>query len=249
MVASPLSRATAVPRHVALIMDANGRWAEARGLSRAAGHRAGTENIRAVIRAFGEHGVSYLTLFAFSTENWRRPRHEVEGLMRILSRAIGREVPPLHEAGVRLRAIGSLDTLRPRLRRQIEEAVALTQHNSKMTVCVAFNYGGRAEVVEAVRRIVTEGVAAEDVSEEMIARSLHTGDLPDPDLIIRTGGDQRLSNFLIWQAAYAEYYFTPTYWPDFGEADVEQALASYAQRVRKFGGLPPDTRGDRLNGR
>ncbi|MEE9277385.1 MAG: polyprenyl diphosphate synthase [Dehalococcoidia bacterium] len=248
MVASPVSQPATVPRHVAVIMDANGRWAQARGLPRADGHRAGTENIRDVIRAFGDRGVRYLTLFAFSTENWRRPRREVQALMRILSRAIRREVKPLHQAGVRLRYIGQLEALEPPLRRQIEAAIELTKNNTEMTVCVAFNYGGRAEVVDAVRRIVADGIAAAAIDEETISRYLYTQDLPDPDLIIRTGGDLRLSNFLIWQAAYAEYYFTPTYWPDFGEADVEAALASYAQRVRKFGGLANDLLNGGRNG-
>lgn len=248
MVASPVSQPATVPRHVAVIMDANGRWAQARGLPRTDGHRAGTENIRDVIRAFGDRGVRYLTLFAFSTENWRRPRREVRALMRILSRAIRREVKPLHQAGVRLRYIGQLEVLEPPLRRQIEAAIELTKNNTEMTVCVAFNYGGRAEVVDAVRRIVADGIAAAAIDEETISRYLYTQDLPDPDLIIRTGGDLRLSNFLIWQAAYAEYYFTPTYWPDFGEADVEAALASYAQRLRKFGGLANDLLNGSRNG-
>ncbi len=238
MVATVPSPATITPRHVAVIMDANGRWAAARGLSRTQGHRAGTERIREVIRAFAERDVQYLTLFALSTENWRRPRREILGLMRILSRAIKREVQPLHEAGIRLRSIGHLDVLDPTLQRQINDAVALTQHNHGMTVCVAFNYGGRAEVVDAVRRIVDSGLPPEDITEQTISAHLDTDGLPDPDLIIRTGGDQRLSNFLIWQAAYAEYYSTPTYWPDFGETDVEDALAAFATRLRKFGGLP-----------
>ena len=239
----------ATPRHVAVIMDANGRWAEERGLSRHAGHRAGTENIRQVIRAFGERGVQTLTLFAFSTENWRRPRPEIRALMATLARTIKREVRPLHEAGVRLRYIGQLDMLRPALRRQIESAVTLTRDNTEMNVCIAFNYGGRAEVVDAVRRIVAEGVPAEAIDEAMISRYLYTSGLPDPDLIIRTGGDIRLSNFLIWQGAYAEYHFTPTYWPDFGAADVDAALASYAGRVRKFGGLASSAPSHGANGK
>jgi undecaprenyl diphosphate synthase len=237
VVVLPVSRPQNIPVHVAVIMDANGRWAEARGLSRVDGHEAGTENIREIIRLFGKRGVDYLTLFAFSTENWRRPPREVHGLMRILSRVIDREVQPLHEAGVRLRYIGRLDVLDPALRRQIKRAVERTRHNDKMTVCIAFNYGGRSEVVDAVRRIVADGVAPSDVDEDLVARYLYTDGLPDPDLIIRTGGHQRLSNFMIWQAAYAEYYFTQTFWPDFSEADIDAALAAYGERVRKFGGL------------
>lgn len=225
-----------LPQHVAVIMDGNGRWAAQRGLRPTDGHRAGTENIRAAIEAFAERGIRYLTLFAFSTENWSRPRPEVRGLMRILSSTIDREVQPLHEAGVQLRYIGRLDALSTQLQRKIDEAVALTRRNSRMTLCVAFNYGGRAELVDAVRRIAEDGIEPQRIDEALINRYLYTGDMPDPDLIIRTGGDQRVSNFLIWQAAYAEYIFTPTWWPDFGADDVDAALEAYAGRCRNFGG-------------
>lgn len=230
--------ATEIPHHVAVIMDGNGRWAAQRGLRPTEGHRAGTENIRAAIEAFAERGVRCLTLFAFSTENWKRPRPEVRGLMRILSSTIDREVQPLHEAGVRLRYIGQLDALDARLRRKIDEAIELTRDNDRMTVCVAFNYGSRAELVDAVRRMVADGVHPEDVTERKLSDYLYTRELPDPDLIIRTGGDQRVSNFLLWQAAYAEYVFSDTFWPDFCERDVDQALEAYAQRTRNFGGRP-----------
>lgn len=236
--------AAALPVHVAVIMDGNGRWAAQRGLRPTDGHRAGTENIRAAIEAFAERGVRCLTLFAFSTENWNRPRPEVRGLMRILSATIDREIKPLHEAGVRLRYIGRLDALDARLRRKIDEAVALTRRNERMTVCVAFNYGSRAELVDAVRGIVADGVAPEEVTERLVSERLYTRELPDPDLIIRTGGDQRISNFLLWQAAYAEYIFSKTYWPDFGEQDVEAALEAYAQRTRTFGRRSPDSADD-----
>ncbi len=225
-----------LPRHVAVIMDGNGRWAAQRGLRPTDGHRAGTENIRAAIEAFAERGVQCLTLFAFSTENWKRPRPEVRGLMRILSATIDREVQPLHEAGIQLRYIGRIDALSDALRRKIEAAIALTSSNDQMTVCVAFNYGGRAELVDAVRRIVADGVRPEQISERTLSDYLYTCDLPDPDLIIRTGGETRISNFLLWQAAYAEYVFSDTYWPDFCEDDVDRALAAYAQRRRNFGG-------------
>ena len=225
------------PGHVAVIMDGNGRWALERGLSRSEGHAAGTENIRHVIEHCGRRGIGTLTLFAFSTENWKRPRVEVRGLMRLLSRTIEREIRPLHEAGVRLRYLGRLGVLEPAVRRQVQHAVDLTAKNDKMTVCVAFNYGGRADIVDAVRELVARTIAAEDVSEDRIAEHLCTTALPDPDLIIRTGGEQRLSNFLIWQAAYAEYHFTDTYWPDFGEHDIDLALANYAARDRRYGGL------------
>lgn len=232
------SDSTPIPRHVAVIMDGNGRWAAQRGLRPTDGHRAGTENIRAAIEAFGERGVRCLTLFAFSTENWKRPRREVRGLMRILSSTIDREVKPLHEAGVKLRYIGRLDALDDRLRSKIDAAIELTRNNDRMTVCVAFNYGSRAELVDAVRRIVADGVSPDDISERMLSDYLYTSELPDPDLIIRTGGDQRVSNFLLWQAAYAEYLFSDTYWPDFCERDVDEALAAFAQRTRNFGGRP-----------
>lgn len=230
--------ATEIPHHVAVIMDGNGRWAAQRGLRPTEGHRAGTENIRAAIEAFAERGVRCLTLFAFSTENWKRPRPEVRGLMRILSSTIDREVQPLHEAGVRLRYIGQLDALDARLRRKIDSAIELTRDNDRMTVCVAFNYGSRAELVDAVRRMVADGVNPDEVTERKLSDYLYTRELPDPDLIIRTGGDQRVSNFLLWQAAYAEYVFSDTYWPDFCERDVDAALAAYAQRTRNFGGRP-----------
>ena len=237
-----VANADAIPDHVAVIMDGNGRWAAQRGLRPTDGHRAGTENIRAAIEAFAERGVRCLTLFAFSTENWKRPRPEVRGLMRILSSTIDREVKPLHEAGVKLRYIGRLDALDDRLRRKIDEAIQLTSRNDRMTVCVAFNYGSRAELVDAVRRIVADGVSPDDISERMLSDYLYTRELPDPDLIIRTGGDQRVSNFLLWQAAYAEYVFSDTFWPDFCERDVDAALAAYAQRNRNFGGRPANDR-------
>ncbi len=219
-------------------MDGNGRWAAQRGLRPTDGHRAGTENIRAAIEAFAERGIHCLTLFAFSTENWKRPRPEVRGLMRILSSTIDRELRPLHDAGVRLRYIGRLDALEQRLRRKIDDAIALTCDNDRITVCIAFNYGSRAELVDAVRQIVASGVGPNDVTERMLSEHLYTRDLPDPDLIIRTGGDQRVSNFLLWQAAYAEYVFSDTYWPDFDARDIDQALSAYTQRQRNFGGRP-----------
>lgn len=233
-----LDASSDVPSHVAVIMDGNGRWAAQRGLRPTDGHRAGTENIRSAIEAFAERGVRFLTLFAFSTENWKRPRPEVRGLMRILSSTIDREIQPLHEAGIKLRYIGRLEALDLRLRRKIDKAIALTQHNDRMTVCVAFNYGSRAELVDAVRRIVADGIHPDEITERMLSDYLYTRELPDPDLIIRTGGDQRVSNFLLWQAAYAEYVFSDTFWPDFCEGDVDVALAAYAERTRNFGGRP-----------
>jgi len=228
-----------VPRHVAIIMDGNGRWANERGLSRQAGHRAGTENIRRIIEAFGERGVEVLTLYAFSTENWTRPRREVNALVRLIPRVIRREIKELHERGVRLVHIGSLEPLPAEVRKRVEEAIELTKDNTRMTVALAFNYGGRAEIVEAVKRIVRDRVRAERIDDELFSRYLYTAEIGDPDLVIRTAGEMRLSNFLLWQSAYAEFYATPTYWPDFNEREIDRALAAYARRQRRFGGIEP----------
>jgi undecaprenyl diphosphate synthase len=231
-------RVTRVPNHVAIIMDGNGRWARARGLPRAAGHRAGTDNLRRVLPAATDFGISVLTIYAFSTENWSRPLEEVRGLMTLLGEFIRRELRSLHANGVCIRHSGRLEGINPRLQAQIQEAVALTRDNKAITLNVAFNYGGRAEIVDAVQQIMRDGAPPEAVTEEMISHYLYTGDLPDPDLIVRTGGEYRLSNFLIWQAAYAEYYASPTYWPDFDEAELAKALETYSQRDRRFGKAP-----------
>ena len=230
-----------LPRHVAIIMDGNGRWAQERGLSRNAGHRAGTENIRNIIRTFGERGVEVLTLYAFSTENWTRPRREVNALMRLIGRVINREIKELHRNGVRLVHIGDLEPLEPQIRKKVEQALELTKDNDRMTVAVAFNYGSRAEIINAVRRIVAAGVPPERIDEQLFSSYLYTAGLPDPDLVIRTAGEVRLSNFLLWQSSYAELYATPTYWPDFDAAEVDRALAAYARRVRRFGGVADAT--------
>jgi undecaprenyl diphosphate synthase len=227
-----------LPRHIAIIMDGNGRWAQAHGQSRQAGHEAGAENIRTVIRRFAELGVPYLTLYAFSTENWGRPKQEVGWLMRILGRVLRREVGELHKNGIRVRHLGRIDVLAKTLQRQVREAEELTANNTRMTVCVAFNYGGRAEIVDAVRRLVADGVPAERIDEQAIAERLYTAGLPDPDLIIRTGGEMRLSNFLLWQSAYAEYYATERYWPDFHGEEIDRALAAFGSRQRRFGLTP-----------
>jgi undecaprenyl diphosphate synthase len=223
---------------VAIIMDGNGRWAQQRGLSRQQGHRAGTENIRRIIQAFGERGVRALTLYAFSTENWTRPRREVNALMRLIPRVIDRELNELHRQGVRLVHVGDMTPLDERLRRKVEDAIALTKDNTRMTVALAFNYGGRAEIVDAVRRIVRERTPADRIDEAAISEHLYTAGLPELDLLIRTAGDMRISNFLLWQSAYAELYFTPTLWPDFDEAEIDRALDAFAQRERRFGGVP-----------
>jgi undecaprenyl diphosphate synthase len=224
---------------VAIVMDGNGRWARQRGLARLAGHRAGTEKIRDVITAFADFGVRYLTLYAFSTENWSRPADEVQGLLDILGEVIERELAELNAQGAQIRHLGRLESLAPRLRDQINRAVAVTGHNTRITVCVAFNYGGRTEIVDAVRALIADRARPEAVDEAAIAAHLYAPDVPDPDLIIRTAGERRLSNFLIWQAAYAEYYFTPTLWPDFGRAEIEAALHDYAARERRYGGVTP----------
>jgi undecaprenyl diphosphate synthase len=218
-------------------MDGNGRWARERGLPRLAGHKAGTDNIKRIIEAAVEYNVKMLTLYAFSTENWRRPEDEVRGLMTILGQVIDREAMNLHRNGVQLRHVGSLEGIEDRLRARIRYALDLTSQNDRIVVNVAFNYGGRAEIVEAVRRLVRDGVAPEAITEDLLSSYLYTAGAPDPDLIIRTGGEMRLSNFLIWQAAYAEYWSTPVYWPDFGQEDLRQAIAEFAGRQRRFGAL------------
>lgn len=226
-----------VPRHVGIIMDGNGRWARKRGLPRLAGHRAGVENLRRVLRAAAELGIEMVTLYAFSTENWKRPAEEVQGILGILSDALEKEVGELHKSGVQLRHIGDLTPLSDTLKRQIQDAVELTRYNDRLITNFAFNYGGRQEVTEAVRRIIREGIPAEQITEAVIADHLYTAGSPDADLIIRTSGELRLSNFLIWQGAYAEYYVTPAYWPDFDKDEFYEALVAYGQRDRRYGGL------------
>ena len=249
MVVEPISQDTPlvalekVPQHVAIVMDGNGRWAQERGLSRQAGHRAGTENIRRVIETFAAYEVSVLTLFAFSTENWARPKREVNALIRLIGHFIDRELKALHQNGVRLCHLGSLDPLAPDLRRRVEEAVKLTKENSRITVNVAFNYGGRKEILDAVRRIIEDGVSPESIDEPLFSSYLTTQGLPDPDLVIRTAGEVRLSNFLLWQSAYAEYYATSAYWPDFDGEEIAQALLAYSHRQRRFGGVVEEKTG------
>lgn len=224
-----------VPVHVAVIMDGNGRWAAARGLPRLAGHQAGTENLRRIIRACVEFGVQYLTIYAFSTENWARPAEEVQGLMSILADVIDRELAELHAEGVRLRHIGRLERLTPDLRSKVEKAINLTRDNTRLTLCIAFNYGGRDEIVYAVRKIIESGAQPCDVTSELIDSYMFTAGVPDPDLIIRTSGEMRFSNFLLWQAAYAEWYVTPTFWPDFDKDEFRRALDEFSQRDRRYG--------------
>jgi undecaprenyl diphosphate synthase len=228
-----------VPLHVAIIMDGNGRWARARGLPRLAGHRAGVDNLRRVLEAATEFGIRYLTIYAFSTENWGRPPDEVRGLLNILEDVIDRELASLNKNGVQLRHLGRLERLSPELQAKVHQAVDLTQGNDRLVLNIAWNYGGRDEIVHAVRRMMEEHVPPDSIDEDLVSRYLYTAGIPDPDLIIRTSGELRVSNFLIWQGAYAEWYVTPTYWPDFGRDELLEALWEYARRDRRFGRVEP----------
>lgn len=224
-----------IPTHVAIIMDGNGRWARKRGLPRLAGHRAGVENLRRVLRAAADYGIQYLTIYAFSTENWERPITEVRGLMNILEDVIDRELDELHSNGVQLRHIGKLEGLREELQEKVRYAIDLTRDNEELVLNIAWNYGGRDEIIHAVQRMIEDGVAPEDVTESLVSKYLYTSESPDPDLIIRTSGELRVSNFLIWQSAYSEWWFTETFWPDFGPEELLEALWEYARRERRFG--------------
>lgn len=227
-----------VPYHLAVIMDGNGRWAKARNLPRLAGHRAGVENLRRTLRSCSEFGIKILTIYAFSTENWGRPEAEVRGLMNILETVIDRELSDLHANGVQLRHIGELEGLSPVVRRKVRRAIELTRNNDQLILNVAFNYGARQEIIHAIRRIINEGIPADQVDETLIDYYLYTGGQPDPDLIVRTAGEMRLSNFLLWQSSYAEYYSTPVYWPDFDREELLKAIRDYARRERRFGLVP-----------
>ncbi len=220
-------------------MDGNGRWAQSRGLPRQAGHEAGTENLRRIIRACVEFGVKVLTIYAFSTENWGRPRWEIRALLHILENVIDKELNELYAEGVQLRHLGELDRLPAGLQRKVRRAIERTQHNDRLIVNVAFNYGGRDEIVRAVQHIVAEGVPANEITEDLISSHLYTAGLPDPDLIIRTSGEQRISNFLIWQGAYSEHFYTPVLWPDFDREEFRKALVAFGVRERRFGTLEP----------
>jgi undecaprenyl diphosphate synthase len=235
--AAIVNKISPLPNHVAIIMDGNGRWAKQRGLPRLAGHEAGTNNVRRVVDRFNNYEVKYLTLYAFSTENWRRPDEEVNGLIHIFARMIDRETKALHEKGVRLFHLGKADSLSEELQAKVNKAIELTNNNTGITLSIAFDYGGRAEILDAVRRIVRDGIRPEDITESLFSSYLYTPNVPEPDLIIRTAGEMRLSNFLIWQSAYSEYYSTPTLWPDFKDEEVDKALIAYSRRERRFGGL------------
>ncbi len=224
-----------VPRHIAVIMDGNGRWAKRRLMPRVAGHRKGVEALRGVIRACAERGVSHLTVFAFSSENWRRPQEEVTLLMELFMRALENEVARLHENEIRFRVIGDLSGFSERIQTLIRDAEALTRNNARLVFTVAANYGGRWDIVQAVKRLMAAGATAEDIDEAALAGQLSVADLPEPDLFIRTGGEQRISNFLLWQLAYTELYFTDALWPDFDAKALDDAIASYRNRERRFG--------------
>ena len=225
----------AVPRHIAIVMDGNRRWARARHLPAIAGHRQGVETIRRTVKAARDRGVEYVTLYSFSTENWRRDPDEVGGLMRLLEETIRRETPTLVSDGVRLRIIGRLHELSAGVRSAVDAAAGATETGKNGTMTIAFNYGGRAEIVDAVKRLVADAVPAERIDERAIAARLYAPEHPDPDLLIRTGGELRVSNFLLWEVAYAEMWATDVLWPDFAVDHLDAALASYAGRERRFG--------------
>jgi undecaprenyl diphosphate synthase len=225
------------PNHIAIIMDGNGRWAQKRGLPRLEGHQAGVENLRSVISYFNKLKLKYLTLYGFSTENWKRPKAEIDGLLNLLEEAIEQETAELHKKGVRIRHLGRLDGFSKGLQRAISNAIELTKDNKGMTVSFAFNYGGRAEILDAVRKIMQEGISPDKIDEQLFDKCLYTAGLPEVDLVIRTAGELRISNFLIWQTAYSEYYFADVFWPDFDNKEIDKALLAYSQRQRRYGAL------------
>jgi len=235
--ASTAEKIVRLPNHVAIIMDGNGRWAQQRGLPRLEGHRAGVGSLRSVIEYLSEYQIKYVTIYGLSTENLKRPEEEIAGLLHLLEEVIDEETVELHKRGVRLRHLGRLDGLSPHLEQVVTRAVELTKNNTGMTLNFAFNYGGRTEILDAVCHLIAEGIPPQKIDEKLFNSYLYTAGLPDVDLVIRTGGELRISNFLMWQAAYSEYYFTEVLWPDFDKKEVEKALLSYSQRQRRFGGL------------
>jgi len=226
-----------LPNHVAIIMDGNGRWAKQRGLARPEGHQAGAQNIRPTIKCLNQRHIKYLTFYGFSTENWNRPEDEVTGLLHLFEESINEYLSELHENGIKLRHLGHLEELPQGLQLAINKAIELTKNNTRMTLSFALNYGGRFEILDAVRHIIAEGIPIQNIDEKLFNSYLYTAGLPDIDLLIRTGGEFRISNFLIWQAVYSEYYFTKVLWPDFNQKELEKALLAYSQRQRRFGRL------------
>jgi undecaprenyl diphosphate synthase len=237
MIGTSVSNTSHALNHVAIIMDGNGRWADSHGLIRSEGHRQGTKNLREVVKAFADEGVSFVTLYAFSKENWQRPRNEVQNLFDLLVESVAQNLEGLHQDGVCILHLGDKNNLPYEVREAIAHSEKITKGNYHVTLSLAFNYGGRAEIIEAVKKIVKDSIAFSDITERVIEDRLYTSAIPDPDLIIRTAGEKRLSNFLIWQSAYSEYYFTDVLWPDFGKADVQKAIREYKSRKRKFGAL------------
>jgi undecaprenyl diphosphate synthase len=230
----------AVPRHVAVVMDGNGRWAKQRFMPRFFGHKQGVDALVKSVSVFADRGVEYLTVFAFSSENWKRPTEEVSGLMSLVLVAVSKYLAKMSNDGVRIRIIGDREAVSEKLRKACEHAEAVTQHNDRITLTVAFNYGGRWDLVQACRQAMTEGLRPEELDEAWLSRHMALSFAPDPDLFIRTGGEMRISNFLLWQAAYSELYFTECLWPDFGVTEIDAALEAYAQRDRRFGTIRPN---------
>ena len=226
-----------LPNHIAIIMDGNGRWAKQRKLPRMGGHKAGIEAVRTTVQCLSQYQIKCVTLYSFSTENWKRPPDEIEGLFQLFEERINKETIELHNQGIRILHLGQLDRLSPSLQEAMKRAAELTKNNPGMTLAFAINYGGRTEILDAVHRLISEGVPYQKIDEKLFGNYLYTAGLPDVDLVIRTGGELRLSNFLIWQAAYAEYYFTEVLWPDINQEEIEKALLSFSQRQRRFGGL------------
>jgi undecaprenyl diphosphate synthase len=229
-----------LPQHVAIIMDGNGRWAKQRGLPRLVGHKQGVNTAQKVVEIFLGYKIPYLTLSSFSTENWDRPRVEIDGIFQILEERLEKGIKFAQKNGIKICHLGKPDGLPLRLQEKVKRALKLTQNNSRMTMSLAFNYGGRDDIVEATKALILERISPQDINENVLSQYLYTAGIPDPDLIIRTGGEMRLSNFLIWQSAYAEIYFTPVLWPDFGKREINKSLIAYSQRQRRFGGLPPE---------
>ena len=232
-----MSESPSLPRHIAIIMDGNGRWATQRGLSRLEGHRAGFKALHDIVRYLGELKIEYATFYAFSTENWNRPEEEVKGIFRILGESIKHEAADLHKNNVRIRWLGRAEGLSGKLVRDIEDAVNLTRNNTGLTLCLALNYGGRQEITDAVKRLAADKIAPADIDEKLLESYLYTAGMPDVDLLVRTADELRISNFLLWQSAYAEFYFTSVLWPDFNHAELDKAMVAYRGRKRRFGGL------------
>jgi len=232
-----MKRISRLPNHVAIVPDGNGRWAEQHGLPRFEGHRVGAESLHTIIEYLSDYQIKCVTIYLFSTENWSRPEDEVRGLFHLSAKMIDKNTLGFHKRGVRLRHLGRLEELPQGLKQAINKAVELTKNNTGMTLSLAFNYGGRVEILDAVHRLIAEGISPQNIDEKLFNSYLYTTGLPDVDLLIRTGDELRLSNFLIWQTAYSEYYFTNVLWPDFGKKDIDKALLSYSRRQRRFGGL------------